>query len=75
MHAGNQAAQLEALRRDIRAGIEQADRGDLTDGNDLFDELLKRTTSKPATQCGPAAHGGSSNVAMVLTPLRSQLAR
>jgi antitoxin ParD1/3/4 len=53
----NQAAQLEALRRDVGIGIAQADRGDLVDGGDVFDELLKRRKAKPAPK--PGARGKS----------------
>lgn len=41
----DQAARLEALRRDVRVGIDQADRGELVDGHDVFDELFKRRGS------------------------------
>jgi antitoxin ParD1/3/4 len=44
----DQAARLEALRRDVRIGIAQADRDELVDGNDVFDELFKRRALKRA---------------------------
>lgn len=53
----NQAAQLEALRRDISIGIEQAERGELVDGSDVFDELLKRRTAKHSARRGPRGKG------------------
>jgi antitoxin ParD1/3/4 len=59
----NQAAQLEALRRDIGVGIEQADRAEFIDGSDVFDELLKRRTAKQAAQRGPRSKGRSSKKA------------
>ena len=33
---------LEVLRKEIAAGIEQADRGELLDGEEAFDELEQR---------------------------------
>jgi antitoxin ParD1/3/4 len=42
----DQAARLDALRRDVGIGIEQADRGELVDGDEVFDELLKRRSAK-----------------------------
>lgn len=56
----NQAARLEALRRDIRVGIEQADRGEVIDGSDVFDELLKRRAVKRAAQRSPRSKGRGS---------------
>lgn len=56
----NQAARLEALRRDIRVGTEQADRGDVIDGSDVFDELFKRRAVKRAAQRGPRSKRGGS---------------
>jgi antitoxin ParD1/3/4 len=55
----NQAAQLEALRRDIGIGIEEADHGELIDGSDVFDELLKRRKSKRAAK--PHTNGKGRN--------------
>ena len=52
-----QAAQLEALRRDIGIGIEQADRGQVIDGSDVFDELLRRGTAKQAARRGAGSKG------------------
>jgi antitoxin ParD1/3/4 len=59
----NQATHLEALRRDIGVGIEQADRGELIDGGDVFDELLKRRKAKQATQRGSRSKGRGSKKA------------
>lgn len=39
-------ARLGRLRREIRIGIDQADRGDLFDGDGVFDALLKRRSAK-----------------------------
>lgn len=33
---------LEALRQDVRIGIEQANRGDVVDGDAVFDNLRRR---------------------------------
>jgi antitoxin ParD1/3/4 len=41
-----QAARLEGLRRDVGVGINQADRGEVLDGDEVFDELLKRRSAK-----------------------------
>ncbi len=38
----DQAARLEALRSAVRVGVEQADRGELWDGKDVFDALRER---------------------------------
>lgn len=56
----NQAARLEALRRDIGVGIEQADRGELIEGSDVFNELFKRRATRPAPQRGPRSKGRGS---------------
>lgn len=37
-----QTRRLEALRNDIAAGIEQADKGDLIDGQTVFEELRQK---------------------------------
>lgn len=37
-----QAPRLEELRREIRVGIDQADRGELLDGPKVFDELRRK---------------------------------
>jgi len=37
-----QKRRLEALRKDIAAGIEQADRGDLIDAKTVFDALRQK---------------------------------
>ncbi len=42
----DRAARLEALRRDVRIGIEQAHRGELVDGEEVFDALLSARPSK-----------------------------
>lgn len=38
-----QALKLEELRREIRVGIDQADRGELLDGPEVFDKLRRKT--------------------------------
>jgi antitoxin ParD1/3/4 len=40
-------AQLERLRQQIQIGLDQADRGELLDGETVFEELLRRTPSRP----------------------------
>jgi antitoxin ParD1/3/4 len=37
-----QKRRLEALRKDIAAGVEQADNGDLIDGKTVFDALRQK---------------------------------
>jgi len=37
-----QALKLEELRREIRVGIDQADRGELLDGPEVFRELRRK---------------------------------
>ena len=36
-------ARLEALRREIAVGVEQADRGEFVDGEKVFQELRRRS--------------------------------
>jgi antitoxin ParD1/3/4 len=50
-----QAARLEGLRRNVGVGIDQADRGKVLDGDEVFDELLKGRSAK-RTVGGPAKH-------------------
>lgn len=38
-----QAPRLEEPRREIRVGVDQADRGELLDGPEVFDELRRKT--------------------------------
>jgi hypothetical protein len=40
------ALKLEALRSEIQIGIEQADRGDLLDGPEVFEKLRTKARSK-----------------------------
>ena len=40
-----ESADLEELRREIARGIEQADRGELIDGEEVFRELRRRYPS------------------------------
>jgi prevent-host-death family protein len=39
--AENEALKLALLQRDLKAGIEQADRDELLEGEDVFKELLE----------------------------------
>jgi antitoxin ParD1/3/4 len=40
-------AQMARLRQQIQIGLDQADRGELLDGDEVFDEILRRTPSRP----------------------------
>lgn len=40
-------AQLEGLRNQIRIGLDQADRGELLDGEAVFEELQRRIPRRP----------------------------
>jgi antitoxin ParD1/3/4 len=42
----DQGARLEALRRDVTAGINEADRGQLWNGQEVFDQLRKRRAAQ-----------------------------
>jgi antitoxin ParD1/3/4 len=42
-----QEARLEGLRNQIRIGLEQADRGELLDGEAVFEELERRQPQRP----------------------------
>ncbi len=39
-------ARLEALRKEIAIGVEEADRGDLVDGRRVFQELRRRSRER-----------------------------
>jgi antitoxin ParD1/3/4 len=49
----DQAARLEALRRAVRIGVEQAHRGELVDGEKAFDAVVNTRPSKYRSE--PAA--------------------
>src|SRR5437016_3781015 len=40
-----QQARLEELRREIAEGVQQADRGELIDGGQVFEELRRRNAA------------------------------
>ncbi len=44
------AHRLEALRREVAIGIEAADRGDLVDGEEFFDTLLREIEQDGQTE-------------------------
>jgi antitoxin ParD1/3/4 len=46
----DQAARLEALRRDVRRGADEADSGSVLDGPGVFDALLARRPAKSVTE-------------------------
>jgi antitoxin ParD1/3/4 len=46
----DQAARLEALRRDVRRGADEADSGFVFDGPAVFDALLARRPAKPVAE-------------------------
>jgi antitoxin ParD1/3/4 len=50
----DQGARLDALRRDVAIGVEQADRGDLWDGPEVFDQLRKRRAARAKPVTSPA---------------------
>jgi antitoxin ParD1/3/4 len=43
------AVKLDALRKDIQIGIDQADRGELREGPEVFARLRKKIRSKRST--------------------------
>jgi antitoxin ParD1/3/4 len=45
-------ARLEELRREVARGVEQADRGELIDGEDVFRELRERNAKAVAQREG-----------------------
>ena len=45
-------ARLEELRREIARGVEQADRGELIDGEEVFRELRERNAKATAPREG-----------------------
>jgi antitoxin ParD1/3/4 len=54
-----QAARLERLRRDVGIGIDQDDRDERLDGDEVFDELLNRRSAQRA-DTRPGKHSSRS---------------